>query len=575
MVVGMHDAGMPPTPDDGHAVLSPSPVPSRDVAFPDLDGDELARLGRFGVERRVTAGEVLFRPGDESYDFFVILHGAVEILTGDGGAETVVARHGQRRFLGELSMLNDQIVYLTARVAEPGVVLVIPRSELRHVFAAEPDIGELVLRAFVARREVLRSGVGARSVQLIGSRFSPATIALRSFLVRAGQPHTWLDVEDLDDARAVLDGLGLAFGDLPVVIAPTQMLRGPTPGELAAHLGLTYRPVPGRIFDVVVVGSGPAGLAAAVYASSEGLETAVLEATAVGGQAGTSSRIENYLGFPNGLSGMDLAERAAVQAQKFGARITLPCRVAGFRPHDGWYIARLVDGSEVPARSVVIATGAEYRRPDVEGWARFEGAGVFYAATETEVRTCAGETVVVLGGGNSAGQAAVFLAARARHVHLVIRGDDLAKSMSHYLVERIEADERITVERCTELRTLMGDDHLRALRWERTQAGTLEDREIAAVFSFIGAVPSTGWLEGCLATDDAGFVLTDRDLTPADLGPTWSALDRSPLPYETNQPGVFAVGDVRAGSVKRVAAAVGEGSTAIRSIHAHLAEVRA
>ena len=351
------------------------------------------------------------------------------------------------------------------------------------------------------------------------------------------------------------------------------MLRNPTPGELAEHLGLTFRAVPGHTFDLVVVGAGPAGLAAAVYGASEGLDTVVLESASIGGQAGASSRIENYLGFPRGVSGLDLSQKATVQAEKFGARITLPCEVVGFRPQAGWHVVVLADGSEVPARAVVVATGAEYRRPAVAGWERFEDAGIYYAATEAEGRLCGGERVAVLGGGNSAGQAAVFLAGKGCDVHVVIRGDDLARSMSQYLVDRIVADDRITVEHRTEVRALHGVDRLQGVRWERTADGTTDDIDLSALFCFIGAVPATSWLTGCLTTDPDGFLLTDRDLEGIALPPVWAALDRRPLPLETSAPGVFAAGDVRAGSVKRVAAAVGEGSNAVRSVHSHLAEL--
>jgi len=541
------------------------------TAFPELTDDQLDRVRRFGTERGTAVGQLLFKPGDESYDFFVMLEGRVEIRVETGGDETVVASHGPRRFLGELSMLTDQRVYLAAVVVEPGRVLVVPRSELRRLFAAEPDLSDLILRAFILRRQILQGGEGARSLQLIGSRFSPRTIALRGFLVRAGVPHRWIDLEDVDDVAAVLSGFGVSPAETPVVLTPTAVLRNPEPGELAEHLGLTFHAVPGHTFDLVVVGAGPAGLAAAVYGASEGLDTVVLEAASVGGQAGASSRIENYLGFPNGLPGLELSARASVQALKFGARITHPCRVVGFRPEGGWHVVVLADGSEVPARAVVVATGAEYRRPGVDRWEHFEGAGISYAATETEGRLCAGARVAVLGGGNSAGQAALFLAGKDCQVHVVIRSDDLGRAMSSYLVDRIHADDRITVEHRTEVRGLHGDDRLAGLRWERTATGALEDVDVSALFCFIGAVPATAWLTGCLATDRDGFVLTDRDLDTGALSPVWAALDRPPLHLETSEPGVFAAGDVRAGSVKRVAAAVGEGSTAVRSVHAHLA----
>jgi thioredoxin reductase (NADPH) len=542
------------------------------AAFPELNDEHIERLRPYGTERTITAGDTLFRAGDPTSDFVVILDGAIEIRTDDG--EVVVARHTSRRFVGELSLLSGQRPYLTAAVVESGAAIVIDRAGLRNVFSAEPDVADVILRALVLRRQYLEEGEGRRSLLLVGSRFDPATLALRGFLVRATQPHEWIDLEDLDDlaATALLAEHDAGPDDTPLVLTATTTLRDPTAGELAEHLGLTFHSTPGHIFDLVVVGAGPAGLAAAVYGASEGLDTVVLEGGSVGGQAGTSSRIENYLGFPYGVSGLELSNLASVQAQKFGARITYPCRVAGFAPQAGWHVLRLDDGSEVPARSVVVATGAEYRRPPVDRWRDLEGAGIAYAATETERNLCAGKTVAVLGGGNSAGQAAMFMAEKECDVRIVIRGGDLAKSMSRYLVDRIEAHDRITVECHTEIRAVHGDPRLEGVTWERTADGVDEDVELAMICCFIGAVPATSWIEGCLATDDDGFILTDRDL-PDDLPAVWAALDRRPLPYETNHPGVFAVGDVRAGSVKRVAAAVGEGSTAVRGVHTHLASL--
>ncbi len=324
----------------------------------------------------------------------------------------------------------------------------------------------------------------------------------------------------------------------------------------------------------MVIGAGPAGLAASVYGASEGLDTVTLESVVIGGQAGTSSRIENYLGFPQGLPGQKLADLASMQAQRFGARLTNPCQAVKLRTEDGWHVVQLADGSEIPARAVVLATGAEYRRPEVDGWERLEASGgIFYAATETEGRMCARSRVAVLGGGNSAGQAALFLASKGCDVRILIRGENLSASMSRYLIDRIEEHPHVTVENRTEVRTLHGDERLEAVTVERTAAGRFDDIELTGLFCFIGAVPSTSWLAGCLATDAKGFLRTDRDLTPTDLGEEWAALGREPLPYETSIPGIFACGDVRAGSVKRVAAAVGEGSTAVRSVHEHLAYV--
>jgi thioredoxin reductase (NADPH) len=540
----------------------------------ELTDDHLDVLRRHGIERDVAAGDVLFRPGDSAYDFIVVLSGAVDIEGGTADDPVVVISHGPRRFIGEFNMITEQRVFLTARVREAGRILEVPRPELRRVLATEGDLADVIVATFIARRRSLRESEGMGSLRLFGSRFSSGTMALRGFLVRSGVPHHWTDLDDEDDPGVLLARFGTRLGDAPVVVTPTAVLRRPTPGELAEHLGLTYHAVPGSSFDLVVVGAGPAGLAASVYGASEGLDTVTLEAIAVGGQAGTSSRIENYLGFPQGLSGLDLADRATIQAQRLGARITNPCQVVGMKTEAGWHVVLLSDGSQVPARAVILATGAEYRRPAVEGWAARETDGIYYAATETEGRMCAGEPVAVVGGGNSAGQAALFLAGKGCDTHVLIRGDSLGSSMSRYLIDRIDADPRITVEARTEVRALHGSARLDGVTVERTSSGALERLPLAAVFCFIGAVPATSWLDGCLATDDKGFLRTDRDLAPCDLGPSWDALGRAPLPFETNVPGVFAAGDVRAGSIKRVAAAVGEGSTAVRSVHEHLSVVQ-
>jgi thioredoxin reductase (NADPH) len=552
-----------------------------DWALPGVEGveltdDQLDVLRRYGTERDVAAGDVLFRPGDDSYDFVVVLSGAVDVLGGSHDHPVVVVSHGPRRFVGEFNMITDQRVFLTGRVREAGRILAVPRPELRRLLAAEVELADVIFATFIARRKLLRESGGGGSLRVLGSRFSPRALALRGFLVRGGIPHDWVDLDDADDADIELARIGCRPGDAPAVVTATAVLRNPTPGELAQHLGLTYHAVPGSSFDLVVIGAGPAGLAASVYGASEGLRTVTLEATVVGGQAGTSSRIENYLGFPQGVSGLELADRASLQAQRLGAHINNPCQVVGLECKDGWHVVELSDGSQVPARAVIIATGAEYRRPAVEGWADREGNGIHYAATETEGRLWAGSPVAVIGGGNSAGQAALYLASKGCAVHVLVRGDGLGASMSRYLVDRIEADPRITVETRTEVRRLHGDDRLTAITVERTGTAALHAHErldVAAVFCFIGAVPATSWLVGDLATDDRGFLRTGRDLDPGDLGPKWATLGRVPLPFETSVAGVFAVGDVRAGSIKRVAAAVGEGSAAVRSVHEHLAVV--
>ena len=533
----------------------------------------LRELAQYGEEREVEVGDVLFRAGDDSSDFLVVLEGTVDIIRPDVDGESLVTTHVAGRFLGELNMLTGQRLYLTARVSEAGRILAIPTAGFRRIMSSKPDLADVVFSAFVARREILRAGEGARALRIIGSRYSSDAMALRAYAARSRLPHTWIDIEDEDDVEVMLADMGFRPADTPVVVTSTGVLRHPSPGELADHLGLTFRATPGYAFDLVVVGSGPAGLAAAVYGASEGLDTLSLDGAATGGQASASSRIENYVGFPNGISGEELTSRAAIQAQRLGARLNSPCEVGGLRVEDGFHVIELADGSEIPCRSVVIASGARYQRLAVDDLERFEGAGVYYAATDLEVRTCNRQPVLVVGGGNSAGQAAVYLAQQGSAVSIAIRGSDLAHSMSHYLVERIDADPRITLLTTTEVRALSGREHLDAVIVVHTPTGARRTIDCAGLFCFIGADAATSWLHGALALDDKGFVLTDRSL-PGDIvgGPLFAA--RTPLPFETSIPGIFAAGDVRSGSSKRVATAVGEGSAAVRSVHEYLATTR-
>src|SRR5437899_2012628 len=544
------------------------PMADDAVAFPTLDDSELAVLEALGTRRSVAVGEYLYREGDTTYDFYVILSGAAEIVVRSDGEERIVARHGPGRFLGELNLLTGQRVYLSARVVEPGEVIVVPRAALQHVIAANPGLGDTILAAFLARRSVLLSGASA-AIRVVGSRFSPESLRVREFLARNSIPHEWLDPDRDAIVERLLREFAVTPGELPIVIASGSVLRHPTPGVLAQYLGLTIDSLPERCFDLVVVGAGPAGLAAAVYGASEGLRTLVVEMAAVGGQAGTSSRIENYLGFPTGISGGDLTQRAVVQAEKFGAQLTSPCAVASLREEAGHLVVRLSDGTEVAGRAVIVASGARYRRLDVARLADFEGNGVYYAATEMEARLCAGSPVVVVGGGNSAGQAALFLAAAGSPVTVVSRGHDLDASMSRCLLDRIQAASRIEVRTNTKIASLDGDRTLTSVRV--TTVGGDAVLPCVALFSFIGADPAADWLSGCAALDDRGFVLTDRSLAAGDVDGRWEALGRPPLPFETSYPGLFAVGDIRSGSTKRVAAAVGEGSASVRSVHEYLA----
>ena len=552
----------------------------QEQAFPTLSDEMIATARRYGTESVVPRGEFAFVEGQLHYDLVVIVDGQFSILSRSIGTDTerVVTTHGSGRFLGELNILTGERTTLAARAERDSAVIRIDPPSLRRLMAAETDLSDVLFAAFVARREVLRGGADADAIRIIGSRYSANALALRSFARRRRLAHTFIDLDDPDigDIDVLLTSLGVRRRDTPVVITPTAVLRHPTVAVLADHLGFTYRTVEGRVYDVVVVGAGPGGLAAAVYGASEGLDTLVLDAVGPGGQAGTSSRIENFFGFPAGVSGGDLVEQGTLQATRLGATINAPCSVAALHVTCEGYVVALDDGIEVPCRSVVIASGVQYRQLPLERLDRFEGAGVYYAATDLEARVCAGQPVTVVGGGNSAGQAAIYLAQRGCAVTIVIRGADLTNSMSSYLIDRIDAAADITVVADSRVVELHGEASLTAITVETAAAAgdggvdgpTRARVECSGLFSFIGAEPFTDWLTDVVELDEHGFVMTDRDVT------TLTCVGVELLPFETSQPGVFAIGDVRHGSMKRVAAAVGEGSSAIRSVHDHLARTR-
>jgi thioredoxin reductase (NADPH) len=547
-------------------------TPDRYGAFPRLSDAQIETLARHGERQRVEPGEVLFREGDKRYDFFVVLDGKVMVVSGYGGEERMIAVHGPRRFLGELSLLTGQAAFFTAVVREPGEVLVVPVERLRALVTQDTVLGDIVLRAYLLRREML-IGLGA-GFQIVGSRFSPDSRRLREFAARNRLPYRWIDLEEDEAAEALLNGLDVAPEETPVVIwRGNQVLRNPSNEELAQMIGLRARSVAEDVCDLLVVGAGPAGLAAAVYGASEGLGTVALDAVATGGQAGTSPRIENYLGFPSGISGAELANRAEIQAEKFGARISVPAEATALDERDGYYVVRFNDGSEATAKTVLITTGARYRKLDVPRLEELEGTCVYYAATMMEAHLCRGDPVAVVGGGNSAGQATLFLAQHTTKVTLLIRHEDLGRDMSRYLADRIERSPKVEVLRTTEVRELVGDRALEALVVENNQTGERRRIEARELFVFIGAKPHTGWLGDKLALDDRGFVLTGRAARPAENGEGQDA-GHEPYLLETSLPGVFAAGDVRSGSIKRVASAVGEGAMAIRLVHARLQDYR-
>jgi thioredoxin reductase (NADPH) len=542
-------------------------TPERDGAFPRLDEEQMARFRGLGRSRTTAPGDVLFAEGDEGADFFVIESGSVAIVQGHGRENRVIAVFGRHRFTGELSLVTGQRIYLSGVVSDGGEVIQVPVEKLREIVAEDKALSDLILGAFMARRSILIEE--ETGIKLIGSRFSPDSRRLREFLARNRQPHQWVDLEEDDDAEALLGGLGVEPGETPVVIASGgEILRNPTNAELGKSIGLGSSGATPALCDVVVVGAGPAGLAASLYAASEGLDVQAVEAVASGGQAGTSARLENYLGFPAGVSGSELAQRAGVQALKFGSRLAVPAAAVRMTSEPGRHEIELSNGESATGRTVVIASGAQYRRLDVPRLDEFEMGGVYYAATQAEAQLCAGDPVLIVGGGNSAGQAAMFLSRHASQCRLLIRGGDLGKSMSRYLVDQIERNDMVQVCLNSEVVELGGERELETVTVADNRSGERSPVPARALFVFIGALPHTEWLGGQLAVDDHGFLLTGRDVQDGAL-----AEHDGEAPYflETSRPGIFAVGDVRSGSIKRVASAVGEGSMAVRLVHDRLA----
>jgi thioredoxin reductase (NADPH) len=540
--------------------------------FPELTDAQIVRIAAHAKRRAVGAGEIVFERGEASTAVHVVVTGSLEIVRPGLVGEDLIIVHGPREFTGEVNALSGRRSLVRARMRDAGEILVVEREALHHLVRSDPDLSDLFMRAFILRRVgLLRSGFG--DATLIGSTHSAGTLRLQEFFARNAQPCAYLDVDKDPEVQALLDQFHVGVADVPIVICRGQLvLKNPTNAEVADCFGLNATLDPEAVRDLVVVGAGPGGLAAAVYGASEGLDVLVIEANAPGGQAGTSSKIENYLGFPTGISGQALAGRAFAQAQKFGAEIYIARSVERFIcSGDGKYALALSNGEVVRTRSLIIASGVQYRRLAVRGAERFDGVGIYYAATEVEARRCSSEEIVVVGGANSAGQAAVFLASHARHVHILIRGAGLGDTMSRYLVRRIEDSPDITLWPRTEIVALDGDDRLRSVTW-RDKDGEIQTRPIAHVFMMIGAEPNSKWLEGCVALDDKGFVKTGIDVPPEDLTRAHWPLARAPFLFETNRHRVFAVGDVRAGSVKRVAAAVGEGSICVQLVHRTLAE---
>jgi thioredoxin reductase (NADPH) len=535
---------------------------------PVLDAAQLGVLRGYGSERDVAAGDVLFADGDQSYDLIVLLAGTADVVEGYGeSGASVVASYGSAEFLGEIGMLTGQRAFLSAVATSAGRVLAVPLEELRRVMAQEPGLSDLILRTFLLRHSLLMSrGTG---LTLIGSRFDADTRRLLEVLARNRLVWTWLDLEASPEAEQILRGLDVPVADLPIIVVPGgPVLRNPGSRALLDALAISgdVGLDPPGVCDLLVLGAGPAGLAASVYSASEGMATTLAEDTSLGGQAGTSSRIENYLGFPAGLSGEELAARGTLQAQKFGVRIKLAAKATSLSFQDGVHRVTFDDGEAIQARSVVIATGARYNRLPLDNLAEFEGVGVYYAATQAEAQACGTGPVAIVGGGNSAGQAALFLSRTCTNVHVIIRRDALDASMSRYLVDRIERTPRIVVWPSTQVTALTGASQLQTVQLHREGQPEASELAVTGLFVFIGAKPGTGWLAGQLAEDSHGFLLTGSDIPATRL----ETRNMTPSFLETSRPGIFAVGDVRSGSVKRVAAAIGEGSMAVRLAYERL-----
>lgn len=541
-----------------------------DVIFPRLDEAQIATMAAAGRTEKLSTGQILISPGDLDFDLIVLRGGCVEVLDAYGtDNERVLVSYGARQFVGELNLITMEPALLTVRVAQEGEGIFVSREALRGVISRDTRLGDMIMNALVSRRAtIIEAESGAR---LIGHGGDPATRELREFLTRNRVPHRFIDLDGSDLAVSPTDGRPLAAADLPMLVSGEKILRAPTVQAATALNLRAPNKTAKKAWDTLIVGGGPGGLGAAVYAATEGLSTIMIDSVALGGQASTSSRIENYLGFPAGISGSDLTERAIAQARRFGLRTAVPERALSLRSEDGRYVVALDSGDELAARTVVLATGASYRQLPVDGCERLNGAGVFYAATLVESRMCGSGSVAVVGGGNSAGQAAIFLSGTAERVSLLLRGGELGASMSNYLVEQIEAIENIDVLLHTEVREIHGETNLGGLTVEERRSGERRDLDVGGLFIFIGAEPCTEWLDGQLAKDDDGFLLTGGDLevTHLDVDPVNGG--RPSMPLETSLPGVFAVGDGRTGSIKRVASAVGEGSMSVRLVHQYLA----
>jgi thioredoxin reductase (NADPH) len=552
--------------------LSPIAPSAAERLFPTLTAAQIARIASHGRRRTISSGEVLVDVGDKAVPFFVVVSGQIQILRPSGTGETLIVTHGPGEFLGEGDMIAGRRALVRAYVSEPGEVIGLDHRQLLTLVQTDAELSAILMRAFILRRaELIARGFG--DVVLLGSVHCAGTLRVKEFLTRNGHPYAYIALDRDAAAQELLDRFQVSAADVPVLICRGDaVLRNPSNQQVADCLGFNDAIDQRQMRDLVIVGAGPAGLAAAVYAASEGLDVLVVESNAPGGQAGSSSRIENYLGFPTGISGQELTGRAYAQAQKFGAQVMIANGATHLACARQSHAVQIGEDVRVPARAVIIATGAEYRKPALENLSQFEGAGVYYAATPMEAQLCVGEDVVVIGGGNSAGQAAVFLAQTAKRVHMLVRATGLEDTMSRYLIRRIEDNPAIVQRTRTDIIALHGHGHLERVEWRDNRNATTEMRDIRHIFIMAGAVPNTRWLDRCVVLDDKGFIKTGPDLSQDDLTAAEWPLTRPPQLLETSRPGVFAVGDVRAGNIKRVASAVGEGSIAVAFVHRVLQE---
>ena len=550
----------------------PSALDARTQAFPVLTEAQINRVRPGSKLRQVTKGEILFEPGDSRVPFFVLLSGSMEIVQPDLAGERPITTHRSGQFTGEMTMISGQRCLVRGRVTEPGDFLELSGDGLRSLVAKDAELSEIFMRAFILRRlALIRHGYG--DLILLGSRHSANTLRLREFLTRNGHPHTYIDLDTDQGSQELLDRFNVKLDEIPVVICLGRpVLRNPSIQQLADCAGLNSAIDETQVRDLIIVGAGPSGLAAGVYAASEGLNVLLIETASPGGQAASSSKIENYLGFPTGVSGQELAARAIAQVEKFGARMMVARNVEQLDCEKRPYKLLVDNGSKLSARAIVIATGAQYNKPRLPNLEKFEGQGIYYGATFMESQLCEQEDVVVVGGGNSAGQAAVYLSQTARKVYMLVRSGELSSTMSRYLIQRIEENPAIEMHYRTEIVGLDGGTHLEQVTWQDKTSGETSTHQIRHLFIMAGASPRTDWLRGCLALDEKGFILTGRDLEAGASLHSWTQA-RSPYMLETSLPGVFAVGDVRSGNVKRVASAVGEGAIAIHLVHRTLAEL--